>query len=194
MAMDKLNEIYRNVRNPLAELQQSDLYKIWEEQNRNSAVNSRQDQTFTGHIRQWILGLNPLSKTAFIIAILLLVTGFILLVIARKKERREKQAAVQTTETVTGVVRSVSLKAEGKKKRRYGLIEFEYNGFMYTQGFYLPNQPEYDTGKPVSILVNPDDIRLSRVVTPFSVELSPVRNIAMWFVIIGITILLCLLL
>ena len=194
MVTDKLNEIYRNVENPLAELRQSDLYQLWEAQNRNSAAGSQQDHSLSGNIRQWILGLDSLSFIAFIIGIGLLVIGFILLAIARRKERREKQEAIQASETVVGVITTVSMRTEGRKERRYGLVEFDYHGFRYTQGFFLPKQPEYEPGKQVSILVNPNDIRLSRIVTPFSFEISPVRNTAMWFVVIGITILLCLLL
>ena len=105
-----------------------------------------------------------------------------------------KKKNVSVPVSSTGTIVNIIQRRNGRKLKRYGFVEYCWNGFRYTQGFFLPDSPSYDTGKQIPVLLDPDDPRKARIDGILQTEISPLRSAAQWLMIIGIAILLCLLL
>ena len=191
MVSDKLNEIYRNVENPFAQMQQSDLYKLWEQRNRQASPDPLQNLSLPEKLIHAITGMDAFAAVTVSLGIPLILISVVMLIIDKRQRNRKKKTVEKPPAAVEGTIINAMLRQEGKKKRRYGIVEFTYNGFRYTQGFYLPVQDDFEQGKKVTVLVDPYDIRRSRIKTPFDVSQEPFQAVAQWFMIIGITLLLC---
>ena len=192
MTTDKLNEIYKDIysHSSLAELEklkQSDLYKLWEQ---NRQIDDPSTPARIGHLIR-----DPqIAKAVICGAVFLILASIIMLIIGRKQKTGTGSTGSRQSVKADGIIRNIMTRSDGKRDRRYGLIEYDHNGFRYTQGFFLPNSPEYEVGKKVPLMVDPRDPENSRLETPFHVDSSPLHSTAQWFMIIGVTILLCVLL
>lgn len=199
MATDKLNEIYDRIYadSPFAEfeseigrMKESELFNLW--QHRNQASHSESSRSFGERIAHFFQDPR-VARIFFFSAILLIVFGIILLLIAKLQGKTDKPddhlSLASTPET--GTITNIMYRSQGRQRKRYGLIEFYYNGFNYTLGSFLPDSPDYDVGKQIPVFVNTRDPRKSQLTISYQIDTSPLRSIAMWLVIIGIAILLC---
>ena len=189
MATEKLNEIYQEIysNSPYQKMKESDLYKLWEQSRRTEEpVPVSFKERFLHFISD-----PRMEQILFIVSVLLIVSGIILLFIAGKKEASDGQDHNETFEKATGIITSIIRRQDGKKTRPYGLVEFSYNGFKYTQGFFMSDSDHYETGKEIPVFVNTYDPRKSQIGVRFYVEASPIRDAARWLIVIGIAALLC---
>lgn len=195
MLTEKLNEIYRGINsnspyNKMEKIKESDLYKLWEQ---SVPADSPESVPLTERILHFLR--HPRVEQILILAaVLLIVTGIVLLILAGKQEKKDGTPRDRPSEKISGVLTNILLRQDGKKKRPYGIVEFDYNGFQYSRGFFFSPSEKYKTGDKIPVFVNPDNPGKSQIGVEFHVESSPVRSAGQWLVVIGIAVLLCVVL
>ena len=172
MVQDRLDELYRNVQDPFSEiesLKETDLYKLWE-QHKNDTREER--ISIIDRIR-YFLDDPRWRNELIIISSAILLLGVVFLLVFRKELKREEKERKRLTASTTGTITHAGQRSDGKKAGCYCLVEFLYNGFKYTQGYYLPDTPQYKTGSQVTIMLDPGDVRVSAVKNVTIKEANP---------------------
>ena len=172
MVSEHLSELYKNVRNPFEEIEnlmQSEEYKQWQEY--IAKKEQKSSPAYSSLLERLRYFLQENAKTLFISLLVLAgILAFVYLLVKLSQKSTSSKttfAEGRYTVRVTGKITNISLRTpnvspeEGFFKRRpperkpYGLVEFTYNGFKYTKGFYLPKSPEMKVGTKVTLLLNP---------------------------------------
>ena len=170
MVSEHLNELYKNVPNPFEDIErlmQSEEYKLWQKH-----LEQKQQKTppsFSSPLERLTHFLEANAQT--LLVILLVFAGILafLYLLGKFSQKSISQKEAHTVR-VLGKITNISLRtpntaSEEKffrhrhpEKKPYAMVEFTYNGFRYTKGFYLPKSPEYKVGNEVTLLLNPKNV------------------------------------